>query len=90
MLGIGGSGNGGETRIEGGELMADYPCIFAEYDKALDDCREAVARAYEKHGYRPGECVVICCPRGSKSLKMALAAKPLDIYKLLAEETNHG
>ena len=56
-----------------------FPCIICEYPKELDDFKQAVARAYRQHGYRPGECVVICVPRNSRSAKMARGARPINL-----------
>ena len=34
------------------------------YDPKLKDWDRQIERAYRKHGLKPGECAVICYPRG--------------------------
>ena len=62
--------------------MSDaFPCLLVTYDKTKGDHKERLAEAYERYGYRPGQCTMLVVPADSKTLKMARTVKPLNIEK---------
>ena len=61
--------------------MNGFPVLILSYDPVSKNWDAVVDAELKKRGLRRGQVQIICCPRGSKTLKMALAVKPLNIEK---------